>query len=735
MNKNLYLAPFFLGLIAVSWVAFGYIGSHPLAFTMTVLIGAVYILGALELRAFHGATSSLGTALGAIPETPPSLEGWLNSIHPTLQNPVRLRIEGERIALPGPALTPYLVGLLVLLGMLGTFLGMVVTLNGAVLALESTTDLQTIRAALAAPVKGLGVAFGTSVAGVAASAMLGLLSALCRRERLQTAQTLDRMIATVLRLFSFSHQRQETFKALQVQAQLLPVVVEKMHDMMAHMEQQNQALHERLHAGQEGFHRHTEATYSGLAASVDKSLREGLTESARLAGATIQPVVEATMTGIARETSRFHESIADTVGAQFGALSKRLEDYGATATASLSDALARQERTSETLADGLHSALEGFNQTFGQRASALLDSVGETHATLQRELAAGVSGIGRETSLLHQGMADALGQQLEGSSARFDSAISQVAATWNTALAEHRDASRDLSGNLKETLTAFAGTFEARTASLLVTVEKTHGALQAESATRDEARQAALVRSLEAMAATLQREWQQAGALSLVQQEKICNTLDVTARHIVAQAESHARSTIAEIARLVDTAAEAPRAAAEVIGALREKLADSMARDNDLLEERSRIMGTLNALLDAINHASTEQRGAIDSLVNSSAAMLEHVGTQFAEKIDLETGKMHGVTAQLTGSSVEVASLGEAFGLATRLFDESSEKLVASLQRIEGALDKSLLRSDEQLAYYVAQAREIIDLSIMSQKQVMEDMQEISGRQAHGEVA
>ena len=68
-----------------------------------------------------------------------------------LRNTVRQRIEGERAALPGPALTPYLVGLLVMLGMLGTFLGMVVTFKGAVFALEGSTDLQAIRAALAAP--------------------------------------------------------------------------------------------------------------------------------------------------------------------------------------------------------------------------------------------------------------------------------------------------------------------------------------------------------------------------------------------------------------------------------------------------------------------------------------------------------------------------------------------------------------------------------------------------------
>ena len=55
---------------------------------------------------------------------------------------------------------------------------------------------------------------------------------------------------------------------------------------------------------------------------------------------------------------------------------------------------------------------------------------------------------------------------------------------------------------------------------------------------------------------------------------------------------------------------------------------------------------------------------------------------------------------------------------------------MAHLQRIEGALGKSIARSDEQLAYYVAQAREVIDLSIMSQKQIVEDLQQIAGSRA-----
>jgi uncharacterized protein YigE (DUF2233 family) len=72
---------------------------------------------------------------------------------------------------------------------------------------------------------------------------------------------------------------------------------------------------------------------------------------------------------------------------------------------------------------------------------------------------------------------------------------------------------------------------------------------------------------------------------------------------------------------------------------------------------------------------------------------------------------------------VDVASLGETFGFAVRSFSETNDKLMAQLQRIEAAMNKSMTRSDEQLAYYVAQAREIVDLSIGSQKDVLEALQ------------
>ena len=730
MNRTLALMAYLLGLLAVGWVGAGYIGHSPLALTMTALIGVVYLAGGLELLRFQQATASLARALDAIPDGLASLGDWLGQVHPSLHNAVRQRIEGERAGLPGPAVTPYLVGLLVLLGMLGTFLGMVVTLNGAVLALESTTDLHTIRAALAAPVKGLGVAFGTSVAGVAASAMLGLVSTLCRRQRLLTGQRLDAHIAGVLRGFSLGHQRQEAFKAIQAQAQALPEVVTTLQTMMAQLERHNQQLADRLLAGQESHYREAKGVYTELATSVDQSLRDSLSHSARLAGEAIQPVVEATMAGIARETSSLRETLTDTVATQLDGLASRFGSAVTTVADTWTSTLTRHEASSNALQTGLDATLGRFSDTFETRAASLLASVENTHASLQASTAQALADIHTETRSLHAGLADKVETQLDGLASRFGSAVSTVADTWTTALARHEATSDAVARDTREALAAFVDNFKRSAAEQLEALHNAHAALQAELAARDAQRLAGMGAALEALGASLQQHWLDAGSAAEARQAEICRTLDETARSLSASTQAEARHTIAEVERLMLSAAEAPRAAAEVIGQLRHELSASIARDNSLLEERSRIMETLASLLDGINHASTEQKSAIDALVTSSASLLERVGSQFEARTGSESTRLAEAAAQIAGGAVEVASLGEAFGFAVERFGESNQQLTEALGRIEAALAQSLTRSDEQLAYYVAQAREIIDLSIMSQRQIVEDLQQLPARQA-----
>ena len=111
----------------------------------------------------------------------------------------------------------------------------------------------------------------------------------------------------------------------------------------------------------------------------------------------------------------------------------------------------------------------------------------------------------------------------------------------------------------------------------------------------------------------------------------------------------------------------------------------------------------------------------------SSASLLERIGSRFEAQVDGESAKIADAAAHLSSGAIEVASLGEAFGAAVALFGESSDRLLETLQRLEGSLEKSVARSDEQLAYYVAQAREVVDLSVLAQKQIIEELRQLPG--------
>jgi len=282
--------------------------------------------------------------------------------------------------------------------------------------------------------------------------------------------------------------------------------------------------------------------------------------------------------------------------------------------------------------------------------------------------------------------------------------------------------------------------------------------------TQDSQRQQAWQERLEQLGQTLQQQWQTATQAQLSQQAQVAEQLQRTAAAIDAQAQQMGQALHAElgalreqeaqraqaavqaladlqaavtthlstlgtaleapITRLIDTASQAPQAAAEVIAQLRQEMSQSMARDNALLDERTRLLETLNTLLEAINHASREQRGVIDTLVSASQQTLAAASAQFQQGLTQGGGQLAEVAAELKASAVDVASLGETMAFAVRTFSDSNTQLLGQLQRIEAALGQSLARSDEQLAYYVAQARELIDLSVGSQKEVLDALQQ-----------
>ncbi|TFL14761.1 DUF802 domain-containing protein [Pusillimonas caeni] len=899
MNRVLYFLVFAVGLAVACWVGVGYVGLNTLALSVTAIIALVYIAGALELYRYQQATGTLERALAGLSEAPASLAEWASNLDVSLRDAVRLRVEGERVGLPGPSLTPYLVGLLVLLGMLGTFLGMVATLRGTGLALENATDLQAIRASLAAPVKGLGFAFGTSVAGVATSAMLGLLSALCRRDRARVVRKLDTHAATTLRVYSQAHQREEGFKLMQQQAQALPVVADRLQALMTAMEQhsqvlteklvasqselqakneasqsalerQGQMLSERLAEGQEAFHAKTElayskllasaeqvhsnlatsteAVYARLASSVEESLKNSLAAGARATGLAIQPAVESTFANLARENAALQESIRRSVQQQLDALCSQFEQSAARNEQAMAnvaglwtEALAEhkqvseslvneQRRISESLIQETQRANEAMLKTQQEAGTALIQEhrlageslvkeqrlageslineqrlVGETlikehklageslvneHRAAGESLVQGQRQAAQSLIKEQQQAGEALvqaqrsenesfiktqqqandslfrtqqeasesfikGQQgaresfiselrssleaftqnfeqrsasmVDAVSARLGEVAAGVTEGWNAALSRQQSTGEKLAQDNQQALASAVAALEQQASSLLSTMGDSNTELKTALASQDSERLAAWSDAFGTLTDTLREAWQKTSDATAVRQKEICDTLARTADDIAKQSREHSASTIVEIERLVQAASEAPRVAAEVVAEVRDKLSDSMARDNAMLEERGRMLETLSTLLDAVNHASNEQRTAVDALLSSSSDLLDRIGTQVADKVEAEAGKLGQAATQVGDSAIEIAGLGEVFGQAVQQFSESNASLVEHLQRVEETLDKSVARSDEQLAYYVAQAREVIDLSMLSQRQIIEELQQLAG--------
>lgn len=595
MTRFLFGAAFLVGAFAIVWIGQIFLGNDLLGLGVTILIGVVYAIGTWELWLFRRASNTLLMALNNISGSVDDLSGWLQGLHPSLRNAVRSRVSGERVGLPAPVLTPYLVGLLVMLGLLGTFVGMVDTLKGAVVALEGTSELEAIRAGLAAPIEGLGLAFGTSVAGVAASAMLGLLSTLSRRERLQASHELDSRLVDEFSQHSIGYQQKMAFNAIQSQAEALPEVAHKLTVLAENLEKMSDKVGEKLLTNQQQFQSDLVELHETLHEAMDRSLRASLMESGNLMVSTIQPIADQTMANVADSVDEIQQAVSKANQEHMAELSEVAKSMSSQVSESLKKSLSQQSSLTEGLVENITGSMSCVSDDLTKNSAALLE---------------GFEDKGQQW----------LDQQQSQSEQMASNAVQQMSALEET-----------VSQNLAE-----------------------------------------LAQSLEA-----------------------------------------------PMTRLMETASQTPKAAADVMEKLRAELSNNLARDNELLAQRTQLMEQLDALSATLEASSKGQRDAIDTLVERSTETLSKIGLQFGEQVGEESSKLIGVAERFASSSVEIASMSESFGAAVSVFRDSNAQLIENLARIETSLEQSNSRSDEQLAYYVAQAREIIDHNLLSHQQII----------------
>jgi len=603
MSRLFFFFAFAIGLAVTAWIGQRFLGSDLLALSVTVIIAAVYTLGFVELMGFRSTTRKLQQKLSTTPESREQLTSWLSGLPEQVQFAVQRRIDGHFAALPSPQFTPYLVGLLVMLGLLGTFAGMIVTLSGAASALDGSTELSVIRSALAAPIAGLSLAFGTSIAGVAASAMLGLASTLSRRELLQVSRQLDKTLRQRLHHLSTDYQRQQAFKALESQAEALPQMATAMESMTARMEQLGLQLEQSLTRNQQEFHTTVGGHYQTLATSVAESLEKSLESSSRLAAERIEPVVTEAMTTLQSSAGKLQEDWAATTKQQLAELTDSFQKTTQEAGNNWQQNLLAQQQASAEHSKALQNTLQEYQSHFREESAKL--------ATNQQQgLDALITRISEQLSQLHE-----------------------------------QEATRGDAAN-------------ERLAQLEATVTK----------------------HLTELGAGLE----------------------------------------APMTRLIETASETPKAAAQVISQLQSEMARNSERENQLLEERQRLVQELDSLLESQRNNADSQREAVDSLISGAGETLTGISERFNVLIQEQSQQLGKLGEDITGSSQEVGALSESFLAAVELFSASNTQLQENLAKIQKALDKAGSRHDEQLAYYVAQAREVIDLSVSSQKDVID---------------
>jgi hypothetical protein len=576
-----------------------------------------------------------------------------------------------------------------MLGLLGTFVGMVDTLKGAVLALEGTSELEAVRAGLAAPIKGLGLAFGTSVAGVAASAMLGFISTLSRRERMLISRQLDSKVSTVFQDFSLSYNRQQTYKAMQAQAQALPQVASQLSQLAERLEQMSKEISTSLIARQDQFHESVKTIYTDLSSSVETSLKESLAASGRLAGESIQPAIKELTNTVSRESQQTHQQLSRTVELQLQNLTAQFAKTSDEVSLAWQSGLATQTQSNAALVKTMHDSLDAFSEKFQGNSNSLLESFQKTGSdwidhlqiTEQTRLDHWHESFKQTANALQQTASD-LSQQSQSSSNKMLAEMSSLVKS-SEELVEARTA----------TEAAWLQSYNQRMDQLTATLASQLDALREAEENRGQTAVARL--------ATLESTVSEHLA-------KLGNALEEP------------------MTRLIQTASETPRAAAEVIDRLRAEISRNLERDNSLLDERRRIMTELDTLSGSMAQAAIGQREAVEQMVNACTDMLQETGSRFSHHVSSEVVKLTDIVDHFAGSASELSSLGDAFGLAVQLFNETNNQLIDNLARIEESLQNNTARSDEQMAYYVAQAREIIDHNMMSQQEIIDHLRLLS---------
>jgi hypothetical protein len=595
------LAPGALGMFVVARTAAYYAGQDSGALLLVLAMGAGLALGLAELVGRVRRSVALDAELSGL--APQLEEAQLNKLSPSLRQLFWARIEHAPLA-RSESITPYLVGLMVMLGLLGTLLGLFETLGGAGHALTASNNIEALRGGLSGPMRGLTRSFGCSAAGVSASAMLGLAAAIVRKRESAVLQRVQSYANEALRGLSPHRSQAETLARLSEQGASMPAAaaaLTRVAEQLNGLSERWEAAHARAAEAQQ---KSIENAFAHLHGEVTKAAGE--------AGRSLQKVLTTQLEQLLQKT---RDSVA-----------QHAQETGRTLDREL---LARRESDAllrKGLSDELSALQAGLAESRASETALVAGQVERLEASLTRCAAQQAEQLSQQSLLVNEHM---------GTLAHASRALSERLE--QDARARQDDAARlfdTVGAQLSKVGGELGSVAEAVSAQLTTRMDQEHSLVE---------------RTREAMA--LIENHGRALGEALTRQERAVEGLLSGARENLAasadQAQGEARAALAQVVALAGDQAER-------LVQLEQKLEAAQAAQAGVLSHE------LSSHAERLSQGLTGTSGVVQEaaeLLKASSVELSAVAEMFAKSVE----------RQREAASTWLESLGELEGAVERV--------------------------------------------------------------------
>lgn len=718
-----YLSPFVLmsGALGAGLVAFSAAsqsGDEVVGQALVYVIAAAFLGGIAELWLRARSAERLAAEVDALSRAGAGPDAVEAAESPGLREIVAGWRTGRVVGPPAAGFTPYLVSLVVMVGLLGTFMGFVDTLAGARAAISGSADLETLKAGLAQPLGGLGRAFGVSLAGVSASAALGAAAAFARRIEVSAYAGARTLVGGALADRAPTARQLVALEALSAQADALPRAAEALSQVVARLE----ALGPAVEAAQTRGAAQLSSTLHDSVRALQVEINAGFQQSTASARDAMAHLGDVAAERLAASGAEAFERWTTALDARFEALTHRVDAALAQTTRGVDEALSRAGAGEAERLAQQSAVVVAFQAQMveGQRGA-------EASAASVRALVEAVQVAAAQTAQALPAQLERLGEALR----RIESTSDAHAIALRTALTE---AERVATARLDEAHARATDRLDAAQTAAAERLAATSQAMSSELA-------AHLDRFIAAQS-------ERAGEAATV-----IARLDVSLSEHLASLGAALSVPLAEVTR---AALEAPVAATRLVEAAAVRAQALEAREDDRAARMDALETARLARADALLEALASLEGRVQASVDAQAKRLaefelrlaaergasaqslaEHLtahATALGAGLD-STGALVREAADLVrAGGAELSAVAGLFGDSVDRYREASEHWRRTLVGIEEALHRSSTVGGGELGpalgTYLDQTREVFSDTLRFQRELFAELRALRGGNA-----